>query len=206
MTGVSAGLRLSRLCKHRDLARIRAIERPCLQFGRLRGRQEPSLGSSRNALIPAKPSATGTPRIAGPGSPRNHLGTLRRQSENCAGGTFARKFSNWTRCTLAARLPRSGGRRVVPTFGDRIQEYQGVTDIVTRELRKSGQVNVINKSRNGALSHRCHVARHHDRPKHGANSFRRCETYSAGVPIFLASARLRLFANRFLRRFTRAFW
>ncbi len=53
---------------------------------------------------------------------------------------------------------------------------------------------------------RCHVARHHDRPKHGANSFRRCETYSAGVPIFLASARLRLFANRFLRRFTRAFW
>ena len=77
---------------------------------------------------------------------------------------------------------------------------------MTRELRKSGQVNAVTKSRNGALSHRCHVIRQYDQPKHGVNSYRLCETYSAGVPIFFDSARLRFFANRFLRRFTRAFW
>lgn len=101
---------------------------------------------------------------------------------------------------------RSGGRRVVPTFGGRIQEYQWVADVVTRELRKSGQANAVTKSRNGAHSHRCHVIKQYDRPKHGVNNFRQCETYSAGVRIFLDSARLRFFANRFLRRFTRAIW
>ena len=36
--------------------------------------------------------------------------------------------------------------------------------------------------------------------------FERVPAYSAGAPIFLDKARLRLFANRFLSRFTRAFW
>ena len=39
---------------------------------------------------------------------------------------------------MTACNPLSVGRRVVPTFGGRIQEYQWVTDLETLELRKSG--------------------------------------------------------------------
>ena len=40
---------------------------------------------------------------------------------------------------VTACHPLSVGRRVVPTFGGRIQENQRVTDLMTPELRKSGQ-------------------------------------------------------------------